>query len=337
MAPRTAHSEPSEMIRRATDRTTLLVVLLCLCSCSTGTPEEVVERLPNLVIIFIDDMGYGDIGPFGSTVNRTPHLDRMAAEGMKLTSFYAAPLCTPSRAALMTGSYPIRNGLQTGSWHPVLMPADTQGIHADELNCRRDPPASRVTRPEMVGKWHLGDQPEFLPTQNGFDYYYGLPYSNDMSPFMPRNPRNHPPIPLLRNNEVILEVPEDQSFLTGSYTEEALRFIEQTSAVALLSLSGAHHGSRAAVRRRRTSAESPAMGFSAMPSRSSTGASARFSASWKSSAWPKTPSSYSPRTTARPAAAQAPCGDARAAPMKAACASPPSPGGRGRCLPPCLL
>ena len=215
------------MIRRVTDRATLLVALLCLCSCSTGTPEEVVERLPNLVIIFIDDMGYGDIGPFGSTANRTPHLDRMAAEGMKLTSFYAAPLCTPSRAALMTGSYPIRNGLQTGSWHPVLMPADTQGIHADELTI------AEILREQgyatgMVGKWHLGDQPEFLPTQNGFDSYYGLPYSNDMSPFMPRSPRNHPPIPLLRNNEVILEVPEDQSFLTGSYTEEALRFIEQS-------------------------------------------------------------------------------------------------------------
>ncbi len=214
------------MISRVTDRATLLAVLLCICSCSTGTPEEVVERLPNLVIIFIDDMGYGDIGPFGSTANRTPHLDRMAAEGMKLTSFYAAPLCTPSRAALMTGSYPIRNGLQTGSWHPVLMPADTQGIHADELT------VAEILREQgyatgMVGKWHLGDQPEFLPTQNGFDSYYGLPYSNDMSPFMPRSPRNYPPIPLLRNNEVILEVPEDQSFLTGSYTEEALRFIEQ--------------------------------------------------------------------------------------------------------------
>ena len=203
-----------------------LAILLCLCTCTTPPAEQAAERPPNFVIIFIDDMGYGDIGPFGSTVHRTPHLDRMAAEGMKLTSFYAAPVCTPSRASLMTGSYPIRNGLQTGSWHPVLMPGDTQGIHADEIT------VAEILKEQgyatgIIGKWHLGDQPEFLPNRHGFDYHYGLPYSNDMSPFMPRNPRNHPPLPLIRNGEVIREVPEDQFFLTGNYTEEALRFIEQ--------------------------------------------------------------------------------------------------------------
>ena len=203
-----------------------LAILFCLCTCTTPPAEQAAERPPNFVLIFIDDMGYGDIGPFGSTVHRTPHLDRMAAEGMKLTSFYAAPVCTPSRASLMTGSYPIRNGLQTGSWHPVLMPGDTQGIHADEIT------VAEILKEQgyatgIIGKWHLGDQPEFLPNRHGFDYHYGLPYSNDMSPFMPRNPRNHPPLPLIRNGEVIREVPEDQFFLTGSYTEEALRFIEQ--------------------------------------------------------------------------------------------------------------
>ena len=203
-----------------------LAILLCLCTCTTPPAEQAAERPPNFVLIFIDDMGYGDIGPFGSTVHRTPHLDRMAAEGMKLTSFYAAPVCTPSRASLMTGSYPIRNGLQTGSWHPVLMPGDTQGIHADEIT------VAEILKEQgyatgIIGKWHLGDQPEFLPNRHGFDYHYGLPYSNDMSPFMPRNSRNHPPLALIRNGEVIREVPEDQFFLTGSYTEEALRFIEQ--------------------------------------------------------------------------------------------------------------
>lgn len=196
----------------------------------TGPPpgfREAADR-PNFVVVFIDDMGYGDIGAFGSTENRTPEIDAMAESGMKLTSFYAHPVCTPSRAALMTGCYPIRNGLQTGYWHPVLMPADPQGIHPDEVT------VAELLRDQgyatgLIGKWHLGDQPEFLPNNHGFDYYFGLPYSNDMSPFMPLNPRNHPPLPLLRNGEVVREVPEDQSFLTGSYTAEALEFIERNN------------------------------------------------------------------------------------------------------------
>lgn len=183
---------------------------------------------PNFIVVFVDDMGYGDIGAFGSTQNRTPAIDAMAEAGMKLTSFYAHPVCTPSRAALLTGCYPIRNGLQTGLWHPVLMPGDPQGIHPDEITVAevlRD----RGYATGLIGKWHLGDQPEFLPNHHGFDYFFGLPYSNDMSPFMPLNPRNHPPLPLLRNGKVLREVPEDQSFLTGSYTAEALEFIDRNS------------------------------------------------------------------------------------------------------------
>lgn len=171
-------------------------------------------------------MGYGDIGAFGSTENRTPEIDAMAAAGMKLNSFYAHPVCTPSRAALMTGCYPIRNGLQTGFWHPVLMPGDPQGINQDEVTVA-EVLKDRGYATGIIGKWHLGDQPEFLPNNHGFDYYFGLPYSNDMSPFMPLNPRNHPPLPLLRNGVPVREVPEDQSFLTGAYTAEALDFIER--------------------------------------------------------------------------------------------------------------
>ena len=198
---------------------------LALFSCG-GAPEGAPDvRKPNFVLIFIDDMGYGDIGAFGSTDNRTPHLDRLAAEGMRLTSFYAHPVCTPSRAALMTGAYPMRNGLQTGYWHPVLMPGDPQGIHADEITVA-EALKEQGYATGIIGKWHLGDQPEFLPNAHGFDYYFGLPYSNDMSPFLPLNKRNHPPLPLLRNGEVIREVPEDQSFLTGDYTAEALKFID---------------------------------------------------------------------------------------------------------------
>ncbi len=205
--------------------TTLAWAAASVSCSSSGGAREAGDR-PNFVLVFIDDMGYGDIGSFGSTDNRTPEIDALAAEGMKLTSFYAHPVCTPSRAALMTGCYPIRNGLQTGVWHPVLMPGDPHGIHPDEVTVA-EVLKRRGYATGMVGKWHLGDQPEFLPNNHGFDYYFGLPYSNDMSPFMPLNPRNHPPLPLLRNGEVLRVVPEDQSFLTEDYTAEALRFIDR--------------------------------------------------------------------------------------------------------------
>lgn len=183
---------------------------------------------PNFVVFLIDDLGYGDIEPFGSTENRTPNLNRMAGEGMKLTSFYAAnPLCSPTRAALMTGSYPKRVGLESGSWFAVLMPGDSLGISADE-----------VTLPEIlksagyktgcIGKWHLGDQPQFLPTRHGFDYFYGLPYSNDMWPEF-NTTWDFPPLPLMRNEVILGEIKEesDQAKLTSDYTEEAIRFIER--------------------------------------------------------------------------------------------------------------
>ena len=199
-----------------------------MAGCGGGDPDALRPPLdrPNFVVVFIDDMGYGDVGAFGSEVNRTPRIDSMATGGMKLTSFYAHPVCTPSRAALLTGCYPIRNGLQTGLWHPVLMPGDPQGIHDAEVTVAEVLKQSGYAT-GIVGKWHLGDQPEFLPNRHGFDYFFGLPYSNDMSPFMPLNPRNHPPLPLLRNGAVVREVPEDQSFLTRAYTDEALAFIDR--------------------------------------------------------------------------------------------------------------
>jgi arylsulfatase A len=131
---------------------------------------------PNLIIINIDDLGYREIGAFGST-NRTPALDRMAAEGRKLTSHYAAPVCSPSRAALLTGSYPKRS---LPIPH-VLFPAAAVGLHPDEHTIA-DVLRAAGYATACVGKWHLGDQPEFLPRRQGFDYYYGLPYSNDMGP-----------------------------------------------------------------------------------------------------------------------------------------------------------
>ena len=132
------------------------------------------EATPNIVLILIDDMGYGDIGPFGSTRNRTPALDRMAHEGLKLTSFYAAPVCSASRAQIMTGSYAPRVSIPA-----VLMTDSPVGLNPQEHTL----PAllkARGYATECIGKWHLGDQPPFFPTHYGFDHYFGLPYSNDM-------------------------------------------------------------------------------------------------------------------------------------------------------------
>ncbi|MEW6753753.1 MAG: sulfatase [Candidatus Latescibacterota bacterium] len=180
---------------------------------------------PNIILIFCDDLGYGDIGCYGSPVNRTPRLDRMAAEGVRFTAFYVgAPLCTPSRAALMTGCYPRRVGLDYGYRDPTLFPGDPLGLNPDEITL------ARLLRDQgyathMVGKWHLGDQPAFLPTSHGFDHYLGLPYSNDM---LPDHPMNHvhqfPPLPLLRDEKVV-DTDPNQASLTDNYLREAVRFI----------------------------------------------------------------------------------------------------------------
>src|SRR4051812_46159823 len=141
-----------------------------------ATAASAAEK-PNFVVINIDDMGYADIGPFGSKLNRTPNLDRMAREGRKLTCFYAAPVCSPSRAALMTGCYPKRV-LPIAS---VLFPAAPIGLSPKERTVAELLKQGGYTT-ACIGKWHLGDQPEFLPTRRGFDYYLGIPYSNDMGP-----------------------------------------------------------------------------------------------------------------------------------------------------------
>ncbi len=191
---------------------------------------------PNFVVINIDDLGYGDIGPFGAKQNRTPHLDQMASEGMKLTSYYAAPVCSPSRAALMTGCYPKR----ALSIPHVLFPGNAEGLDPGEITI------AEILKQQgyataIIGKWHLGDQPPFLPTRQGFDYYFGLPYSNDMGPARdgvksnlgaplpkPRKGRGQPPLPLMRNERVLQRVlAADQQRLVELYTEEAIRFITE--------------------------------------------------------------------------------------------------------------
>jgi len=198
-------------------------------------PIEQVHKAeqPNIVLIFIDDMGYGDLGCYGSTKNSTPHLDQMAKEGMRFTDFYvASPVCSPSRAALMTGCYPRRVGLESGTDFTVLMPEDPAGLNPDEITVAEILKGEGYTT-SLIGKWHLGDQLPFMPTNHGFDYFFGLPYSNDhysdrvYAKHLPKRFENgFNPLPLMRNNEV-LEKDPDQSTLTARYTEEAVQFIEQ--------------------------------------------------------------------------------------------------------------
>jgi arylsulfatase A len=179
-------------------------------------------KQPNILLINCDDLGYGDLGCYGSTRNRTPVIDRMAADGIRLTDFYmASPVCSPSRGAMMTGCYPPRIGFGDfdGQW--VLFPGQGLGLHPQERTV-----ASLLKdagyRTMLVGKWHCGDQLAFLPTRHGFEQYYGLPYSNDMGRQGGRT--TYPPLPLMLDEEV-LEAQPDQRSLTERYVEQAVRFM----------------------------------------------------------------------------------------------------------------
>lgn len=211
-----------------------IIAFSLLVSSVYADASEKEAKLPNIVVIFIDDMGYADIGPFGAEDFETPHLDRMAQEGMRFTDFQvSSAVCSASRAALLTGCYHNRIGIKG-----ALGPSSKRGINERELTL-----AELLKQKDYAtacyGKWHLGHHPKFLPTQHGFDEYYGLPYSNDMWPFhpnyvnlppdSPRRKRGFPRLPLLENNTVIdSEVTgEDQEQLTTAYTERAVKFIKQ--------------------------------------------------------------------------------------------------------------
>jgi len=198
------------------------------------------SKTPNFIVIFTDDQGYEDIGCFGSPKIKTPNLDKLAAEGRKFTSFYSAnSVCSPSRAALMTGCYPTRVSVPG-----VLFPRHKEGLNPDEITIA-ELLKTKGYATSCIGKWHIGHKPKFLPTRQGFDSYFGIPYSNDMTidpeaklaadiilreGFTLDRIKNEKPkknlVPLMRNEEVI-EYPCDQTTLTKRYTEEAVRFIEK--------------------------------------------------------------------------------------------------------------
>ena len=199
---------------------------------AAGQPDG--DRPPNIVIITADDLGWGDLGSYGHPNIRTPHLDRMAAEGQRWTSFYSqAPVCSPSRAALLTGRIHLRSGL-FGRRQGVFFPDSRGGLPADEITLAealRD--AGYATG--IVGKWHLGHLPEHLPTRHGFDSWLGIPYSNDMDWQVPSGPDRRAAmfdprvdywhVPLMRD-EAVVERPADQHTVTRRYAEEAVSFIE---------------------------------------------------------------------------------------------------------------
>jgi arylsulfatase len=207
---------------------------LILLSCQTWNDQARNEELPNVVIIFTDDQGYGDVGVYGARGYTTPNLDKMAAEGMRFTDFYSAQaVCSASRAALLSGCYPNRIGI-SGAFMPWAM----VGINENEVTI-----AELLKQKDyatgIFGKWHLGHHKQFLPLQHGFDEYFGIPYSNDMWPVnydgqpvtdsavVPHKFR-YPPLPLIEGNEKIKEIHDldGQNQLTTWYTERAVRFIE---------------------------------------------------------------------------------------------------------------
>ena len=189
-----------------------------------GGASEKPTRPPNIVLIFTDDQGYQDVGCFGSEKIKTPHLDRMAARGMRFTDFYVAqPVCGASRAALLTGCYPNRIGMLGAPSHRA-----THGIADSEMTLAEVAKQAGYAT-AMFGKWHLGHRPRFLPTRHGFDEYFGLPYSNDMWPFHPTAGKHYPPLPLIEGEKVIATNP-DQSRLTTWYTDRAVKFIEANAA-----------------------------------------------------------------------------------------------------------
>lgn len=222
---------------------TALIYLTIIFSCTDPVETSANgknDQPLNFIILFADDLGYGDLGVYGHPTIRTPRLDKMANEGQKWTNFYVgASVCTPSRAALLTGRLPVRSGM-TSRVNRVLFPDSKNGLPAEEITLAEQlKKAGYATA--CVGKWHLGSKEQYLPTNNGFDYYYGIPYSNDMDNVADfqaiggymnfwktaaRKDINMFQVPLMRNTEII-ERPANQHTITKRYTDESIKFINE--------------------------------------------------------------------------------------------------------------
>ncbi len=191
-----------------------------------GAPAQGAEmnKTPNVVLIYTDDQGYADLGSFGAQGFQTPNIDQMAREGRRFSDFHVAqPICSASRASLLTGCYPNRIGI-----NGALSPHSKIGISQNETTL------AQLFKKQgyatgMIGKWHLGDAPQFLPTNRGFDSYFGIPYSHDMWPLHPQTPKAYPPLPLMENTSVVNPdlQPADLEQLTTNYTKHAVDFIDQ--------------------------------------------------------------------------------------------------------------
>ena len=211
--------------------TKILGILLLLGSGLVGNPILAQSQKPNFIIIFTDDQGYGDLGIYGHPTIKTPNIDQMAMEGQKWTNFYvAANVCTPSRSAIMTGRLPVRTGMYSNK-RRVLFPNSDGGLPSKENTIAKLLKGAGYAT-AAIGKWHLGHLPQYLPTSHGFDYYYGIPYSNDMDRvndlsymqyFVDSKTENFN-VPLMRNEEII-ERPANQNTITRRYTEEAVNYI----------------------------------------------------------------------------------------------------------------
>ena len=217
----------------------ILTSLLIIQSCNNQHQDQVnstTQSKPNFIIIFADDLGYGDLGAYGHPTIKTPNLDQMAEEGQKWTNFYAAAsVCTPSRAGLLTGRLPVRSGMCSDKSR-VLFPDSHHGLPATEITLAEQLKSAGY-KTACIGKWHLGHHEQYLPTNHGFDYYYGIPYSNDMDKVSKKRYMEYFRdtdaiktedfnVPLIRNTEII-ERPADQNTITKRYAEEAVSFIKE--------------------------------------------------------------------------------------------------------------